>query len=105
MRLPLAITIEQDYPAYAPYPGLSSLVVFADDTNLTVPHTPQEPHAPDEGPTVTPQANDLLDVTIPYLFCNNLMVQPTGSMVLPQPTPWGNKGPPCTSWKPPPTWE
>ena len=61
VTLPLALAIEQDYPAYAPYPLLSPLVGFADDTNLTVAHTPHEPHAPDPGPTVTQQANDLLD--------------------------------------------
>ena len=53
VTLPLAITIEQDYPAYAPYPLLCPLVSFADNTNLTVTHTPQEPHAPNDGPTVT----------------------------------------------------
>ena len=47
MTLPLALAIEQDYPAYAPYPLLSPLVGFADDTNLTVAHTLHEPHAPD----------------------------------------------------------
>ena len=40
VTLPLALAIEQDYPAYAPYPLLSPLVGFADDTNLTVAHTP-----------------------------------------------------------------
>ena len=64
LTLPLALTIEQDYPAYAPYPLLSPLVGFADDTNLTIAHNPQEPQTPDAGPTVTQQANDLLDVTI-----------------------------------------
>ena len=77
VTLPLALTIEQDYPAYAPYPLLSPLVGFADDTNLTVAHTPQEPHTPDSGPTVTQQANNLLDVTISYLSRNNLIVHPT----------------------------
>ena len=76
MTLPLALTIEQDYPAYAPYPLLSPLVGFADDTNLTVAHTPHEPHTPDPGPTVTQQANDLLDVTNPYLSGNSLIVHP-----------------------------
>ena len=47
---PLAFTIEQDYPAYAPYPLLSPLVNFADDTNLTVANSPHEPHTPDDGP-------------------------------------------------------
>ena len=75
MTLPLALAIEQDYPAYAPYPLLSPLVGFADDTNLTVAHTPHEPHAPDPGPTVTQQANDLLDVTVSYLSRNNLIVR------------------------------
>ena len=64
LTLPLALTIKQDYAAYAPNPFLSPLVGFADDTNLTVAHTPQESHTPDAGPTVTQQANDLLDVTI-----------------------------------------
>ena len=40
MTLPLALAIEQDYPAYAPYPLLSPLVSFADDTNLMVAHNP-----------------------------------------------------------------
>ena len=77
VTLPLALTIEQDYPAYAPYPHLSPLVGFADDTNLTVTHTPQEPHRPDDGPTVTQQANNLLDVTIFYLSRNTLVIHPT----------------------------
>ena len=42
VTLSLALTIEQDYPAYAPHPLLSPLVGFADDTNLTVAHTPQQ---------------------------------------------------------------
>ena len=77
MTLPLALTINQDYPAYAPYPLLRPLVAFADDNNLTVAHTPQEPHTPDAGPKVAGQANDLLDVTISYLSRNNLIVHPT----------------------------
>ena len=64
VTLPLALTIEQDYLAYAPYLLLSPLVGFADGTNLTVAHTRHEPHTPDPGPTVTQQANDLLDLTI-----------------------------------------
>ena len=76
VTLPLAIGIEQEYQAYAPYPLLSLQVGFADDTNLTVAHSPQEPHAPDDGPTVTQQAKDLLDVTISYLPRNNLIVEP-----------------------------
>ena len=76
MTLPLALAIEQDYPAYAPYPLLSPLLSFADDTNVTVTHTPHEPHAPDPGPTVTQQGNDLLDVTVFYLCHNNLTVHP-----------------------------
>ena len=79
MTLPLALTIEQDYPAYAPYPVLSPLMGFADDTNLTVAHTPHEPHTPDPGPTVTQQTNDLLDVTVSYLSRNNLIVHPSTS--------------------------
>ena len=82
VTLPLALAIEQDYPAYAPYPLLSPLVGFADDTNLTVVHTPHEPHAPDPGPTVTHQANDLLDVTVSYLSHNNLIVHPTKSVAM-----------------------
>ena len=53
VTLPLALAIEQDYPAYAPYPLLSRRVGFADDTNLTVALTRHAPHAPDPGPTVT----------------------------------------------------
>ena len=82
VTLPLALTIEQDDPAYAPYPLLSPLVGFADDTNLTVAHAPQEPPTPDAGPTVTKQANDLLDVTISYFSNNNLIVQPTTSVAM-----------------------
>ena len=66
VTLPLALTSEQDYPAYAPYPLFSPLVGLADD--------------PDPGPTVTQQANDLLDVTISYLPRNNLIVHPTKSV-------------------------
>ena len=61
---------------------LFPVVGFADDTNLTVVHTQQEPHTPDAGPTVTQQANDLLDVTISYLSRNNLIVQPTKSVAM-----------------------
>ena len=82
VTLPLALAIEQDYPAYAPYPLLSPQVGFADDTNLTVAHTPHEPHATDLGPTVTQQANDLLVVTISYLSRNNLIVHPTKSVAM-----------------------
>ena len=74
--------MEQDYPAYPPYPLLSPLVGFADDTNLTVAHGPQEPHTPDAGPTVTQQANELLDVIISYLSRNNLIVHPTRSVAI-----------------------
>ena len=95
---PLALAIEQDYLAYAPYPLRSPLVGFADDTNLTVAHTPHEPHTPDPGPTVTQQANDLLDVTISYLFRNNLIVQPTKSVAMIKgsatPPTLGPQGPP-----------
>ena len=82
VTLPLAPIIEQDYPAYAPYPPLSPLVGFADDTNLTVAHSPHGPHSPDPGPTVTQQANDLLDVTISYLSRNNLIAHPTKSVAM-----------------------
>ena len=82
VTLPLALTIEQDYPAYAPYPLLSPLLGFADDTNLTVAHTPHKPHCPDAGRTVTQQANNLLDVTISYLSRDNLIVQPTKSVAM-----------------------
>ena len=98
VTLPLALTIEQDYPAYAPYPLLPPLIGFADDTNLTVAHTPLEPHTPDPGPTVTPQANDLLDVTICYLSRNNLIVHPTTSVAMIKgsatPPTVGPQGPP-----------
>ena len=53
VTLPLALAIEQDYPAYPLYPLLSPLLGFADDTNLTVVYTPHKPHAPDPRPTVT----------------------------------------------------
>ena len=82
VMLPLALAIEQDYPAYVPCPLLSPLVGFADGTNLTVAHTPHEPHAPDPGPTVTQQANDLLDVTVSYQSHNNLIVHPTKSVAM-----------------------
>ena len=82
VTLPLALTIEQDYPAYAPHPLLSPLVGFADDTNLTVAHTPHEHHTPDPGATATQQANELLDVTISYLSRNNLIVNPTKSVAM-----------------------
>ena len=98
VTLPLALAIEQDYPAYAPYPLLSPLVGFADDTKLTVAHTPHEPHAPDPGPTVTQQANDLLDVTVSYLSHNNLIVHPTRSVAMIKgsatPPTLGPQGPP-----------
>ena len=82
VTLPLALTIQQEYPAYAPYPLLSPLVGFADETNLLVAYTPQEPHNPDEGPAVTQQANDLLDLTISHPARNNLMVHPTKSVAM-----------------------
>ena len=82
VTLPLALAIEQDYPAYAPYPLLSPLVGFADDTNLTVAHTPHDPHAPDPGPTVTQQANDLLDVTVSYLSHNNNVPQSVSTGII-----------------------
>ena len=82
VTLPLALTIEQDYPAYAPYHLLSPLVGFADDTNLTVAYTPHKPHSQDPGPTVTQQANDLLDVTISYLSRKSLIVHPTKSVAM-----------------------
>ena len=82
VTLPLALTIEHDYPAYAPYPLLSPPVGFADDTNLTVAHTPHKPHTPDPGLTVTQQANDILDVIISYSSRNNLIVHPTKSVAM-----------------------
>ena len=98
MTLSLALTIEQDFPAYAPLPLLSPLVGFADDTNLTVAHTPHEPHSPDPGPTVTQHPNDLLDVTISYLSHNNLIVHPTRSVAMIKgsatPPTLGPQGPP-----------
>ena len=48
VTLPLALTIEQDYQVYAPYPLLSPLVGFVDDTNLWVAHGRQNPHTPDD---------------------------------------------------------
>ena len=77
VTFPLALTMEQRYPAYAPYPLLSPLVGFADDTNLTVAHTPHEPHTADPRPTVDQQANDLMDLTTSYLSRNNLIAHPT----------------------------
>ena len=95
---PLALAIEQNYPAYAPYPLLSPLVGFAEDTNVTVAHTPHELHAPDPGPTVTQKANDLLDVTIAYLSRNNLIVHPKTSVAMIKgsatPPTLGPQGPP-----------
>ena len=82
VTLPLALRIEQDYPAYAPYLLLTPLVGFTDDTNLAGVHTPHKPHTPDPGPTVTQQANKLLDVTISYLSRNNLIVHPTKSVAM-----------------------
>ena len=82
VTLPLSLTIEHDYRAYAPYPLPSPLVGFPDDTNLTVDYTPHEPHTPDPGPTITRQANNLLDVTISYLSRNNLIVHPTKSVAM-----------------------
>ena len=81
---------------------------FADDANLTVAHTPHEPHTPDPGPTVTQQANDLLDVTISYVPRNNLIVHPTKSVAMTKKSATAPtlepQGSPCKSWKPPPTW-
>ena len=98
VTLRLALTIEQDYPAYAPYPLLSPLVGFADDTSLTVADTPHEPHTQDPGPTVTQQANDFLDVTISYLSRNNLIVHPTNAVAMIKgsatPPTLGPQGPP-----------
>ena len=98
VTLSLAPIIELDYLAYVPYPLLSPLVGSADETNLTVAHTPHEPHTPDDGPTVTQQANNLLDLTISYLSRNNLIVHPTklvamikGSATAPD---LGPRGPP-----------
>ena len=96
VKLALALAIKQDYPAYAPYPLRPPLVSFADNTNLTVAHTPHEPHTPGDKPTVTHQADDLLEVTISYLSQDNLIVHPTkllaitkGAVTAP---PWGHKG-------------
>ena len=98
VTLPLALTIEQYYPAYAPYPLFPPLLGFADDTDLTVAHGPHEPQTPDPGPTVTRQANDLLDVTISYLSRNNIIVYPTNSVAISKgsatPTTLGTQGPP-----------
>ena len=104
LTLALALKIEQDYLAYAPYPLPSPVVGFADDTNPTVPHTPQEPHTRDPGPMVTQQANDLLEVTISYLSCKNLIIHPTksvamikGSATPPKPGPQGPPMPVVTT--------
>ena len=98
VTLPLALKIEQDYPAYAPYPLLSPLVGFADNTNLTVARNPQEPHSPDPRPTVTEQANDLLDVTISHPSRNSLIVHPTKPVAMIKgsatPATLGPQGPP-----------
>ena len=98
VTLPLALTNEQDYPAYAPYPLLFPMVGFTDSTNLTVAYTPHEPHAPDPVPTVTQQANNLLDMTIPYISHNNLIVHPTKSVAMIKgsatPPTLGPQGPP-----------
>ena len=82
MTFPLALTIEGDHPAYAPYPLPSPVVGFADGTNLTVTHDPHEPHTPDDGPTITQQVNNLLDMTISYLLHNNLIVHRTTSVAM-----------------------
>ena len=50
---------------------------FAGNTNLRVAHTPQEPHTLDPGPTVTQQANNVLDLTISYLSRNDPIAPPT----------------------------
>ena len=98
VTLPLALAIKHINPAYAPYPLLSPLVGFADNRNLTVAHTADEPQAPDPGPTVTQQANDLLDVTISYISSNNLIVHPTTSVAMIKgsatPPTLGPQGPP-----------
>ena len=71
---------------------------FADDTNFTVSHTPHEPHTHDPGPTVTGQANVLLDVTISYLSRKDLIVHPTKSVAMIKgsatPPTLGPQGPP-----------
>ena len=50
------------------------------------------------GPTVTQQANDLLDVTVSYLSHNNLIVHPTKSVAMIKgsatPPTLGPQGPP-----------
>ena len=71
VTLPLALRIEQEYPAYAPHPLLSPLMGFK------VAHIPHKPQMPDDRPTVTLRDNDLLDVTISYLPHNNLIAHPT----------------------------
>ena len=82
VTLPLPLIIQEYCPAYAPYPLLSPLVGIADHTNLTVAHTLHEPQTPDDGPTVTHQADDLLEVTISYLSLDNLIVHPTKSVAM-----------------------
>ena len=101
VTLPLALTIEQEYPAYAPYPLLSALVGLTGNTYIMVAHTPHEPHTPDPRPTVSQQADDLLDVTISYLSRNNLIVHPTKSVAMIKgsaiPPTLGPQRPPCKS--------
>ena len=82
VTLPPALTIKQNYPAFPAYALLSPLVGLAENTNLTVAHTPHIPHTPDDGSTVSQQADHLLEVTISYLSHNNLIVHPTKSVAM-----------------------
>ena len=71
VTLLLALTIEEDHPACTPYALPSPMVGFADNTNLMFAHTLHEPHTPSDNPTVTQQADNLLEVTISYLSQTN----------------------------------
>ena len=82
MTLPLLLAMEQDYPSFAHYLLLSTIVGWADDVNFTVGHAPHKPHTPDTEPTVTQQADDLLGLDISSLSRNNVIVHPTKSMAL-----------------------
>ena len=108
VTLPLALNIEQNYPAYMPYSLLCPQVSFADDTNLAVPQISHEPHTPDNGPRVTRQANNFLDVTISYLSHNNLIVHPAKSVAMIKGSPTaptlGPQGPPMNVVEATTTW-
>ena len=98
VTLPLALAIEQDYPAYAPYPLLSPpgrLRGRHQPHRRAHPTTPM-PRTPDQWSPNRP--NDLLDVTVSYLSHNNLIVHPTKSVAMIKgsatPPTLGPQGPP-----------